>query len=122
MLNDFEKRSLTDSDANAADSKTDRTHTSQQRKLSSFSLDQPIAANSLVASKPFLPIHSTLLGEHPLKSRNIMNDLATQISRKSKDSSQQVRIPAPATDKIDTNHDIDAKKFAHAPLVAIYRF
>ena len=56
MLNDFEKRSLIDSDANAADSKTDRTHTSQQRKLSSFSLDQPIAAKSLVASKPFLPI------------------------------------------------------------------
>jgi Leucine-rich repeat (LRR) protein len=33
-------------------------------------------------------------------------------------SSQQARIPAPAKDKIDANHDVDAKKLiAHAPSV-----
>jgi len=46
-----------------------------------------------------------------------MDDLAAQISNKSEDSSQQARIPAPATHNIDTNHDVDAKKLAHAPSV-----
>ena len=48
-----------------------------------------------------------------------MDDSAAQISSKIEDSSQQARIPAPATDNIDTNHDIDAKKLAHAPAVYV---
>ena len=58
-----------------------------------------------------------MLGEYPFKNRNIMNDSAAKISSKSKDGSEQARIPAPATDNIDTNHDFDAKKLAHAPPV-----
>ena len=46
-----------------------------------------------------------------------MNDLAAQISNKSEDSSQQARIPAPATHNIGTTHDVDAQKLAHAPSV-----
>ena len=48
-----------------------------------------------------------------------MDDSAAQISSKIEDSSQQARIPAPAIDNIDTNHDIDAKKVAHAPPVYV---
>ena len=61
----------------------------------------------------------TLLGEYPFKNRNTLNNLVAQFSSKSEDRSQQARIPAPAIDNIDTNHDIDAKKVAHAPPVCL---
>ena len=45
-----------------------------------------------------------------------MSDLTPKTSSKGEASRQQeARIPAPATGNIDTNHDVDAKKLAHAP-------
>jgi hypothetical protein len=46
-----------------------------------------------------------------------MDNLAPKISSKGKDSSQQARVPAPLACNIETHHEADVKKLAHAPPV-----
>ena len=99
---------------------TDHAHTSQ-RNLATTTCDLLIHSINkfLLVScciQALFPLY-TLLGEYTFKNRKIINDLAAQISSKSEDRSQQARIPAPATDNLNTIHDVDAKKLAHAPPV-----